>query len=177
MTHLACLWCLMLNDYYLTSVVTLVDSTLSLVAAAAALSLCALEQSRGIKSSGVILAYLICSLTRDVIELQVVGCSGIGSYHFIRSRIFVEGIWLTSHLWVNDFISHRSQRFNSTPEEAAGVFGRVFFRWMHPVLRKGYSARLNLASLPEIDPRLLSKGLRKRVLAYWTLECRSFKRS
>jgi hypothetical protein len=83
----------------------------------------------------------------------------------------VEGIWLVSHLWVKGFPSHHSQESISTPEEAAGIFSKVFFQWMHPVLREGYSAKLNLESLPEIDQRLLSKGLRKRVLTYWAREC------
>lgn len=170
-THLAFLWCLMLKSYYVTNVAILVDSALLLVTAAAALWLCVLEQSRGINSPSVILAYLACSLTRDLLELRFVGCSSTGTCFLIRSRIVVEGIWLTSHLWVKDFLSHHSQESISTPEEAAGIFGQVFFRWMHPVLKEGYSARLNPTSLPEIDQRLLSKGLRKRVLTYWAREC------
>ncbi|CAI7631082.1 unnamed protein product [Penicillium glandicola] len=157
----------MLKSYYVTNIAILVDSVLLIVTAAAALWLCVLEQSRGINSSRAILAYLACSLTRDLLELRFGGCSSIETCFFIKSRIVVEGTWLTSHLWVKDFLSHRSQESISTPEEAAGIFGRVFFRWMHPVLREGYSARLNLTSLPEIDQRLLSKGLRKRVLTYW----------
>jgi hypothetical protein len=158
----------MLKSY--TSATTLLDCALSLMVAGAALWLCLVEQSRVISSSRVILAYLTCSLIRDLLDL-VTGCSSIVTCIFIRSRILVVGIWLILHLSVNGFFSHNHQRSVSTPEEAAGFFGQVIFRWMHPVLREGYSTRLNLASLPEIDQLLLSKALRKRALTYWGREC------
>lgn len=141
--HLGVLWCLLFRRNPDASLATVIDSTLSLVTAAAALSLRILEPSRCVKSSGAVLVYLACSLAKDLLELRVVvGCSNIGPCFFIRSKIFLEGIWLTSYLWVNGFFSHHSQQLISTPEEAAGIFGQVFFWWMHPVLREGYSTRI-----------------------------------
>jgi hypothetical protein len=92
-----------------------------------------------------------------------------------QSRICIEGLWLTWDLRANDLFSRLGQKFAFIPEEAAGILSQIFFWWMHPLLREGYSARLNLATLPEIDEALSSQGLRKRALRFWVGRCNSLK--
>jgi hypothetical protein len=174
--HLGVIWCLLFSNYPDTSLATIIDSTLSLVTTTAALSLHILEQSRCVKPSGVVLVYLACSLTRDSLELQVIpSCLSTGTCHLVKSRICIEGLWLTWDRRANDLFSRLGQKFAFIPEEAAGILSQIFFWWMHPLLREGYSARLNLATLPEIDEALSSQGLRKRALRFWVGRCNSLK--
>lgn len=150
----------------------LVDTILVLVAATAAVSLSILEQKRSIGPSGIILVHLTCSLTRDLLELRVIAsCPSIAACYLIKSRVLLEGIWLVWGLRARGFL-YRGQEPGSMPEELAGLLGQVFFWWLHPVLREGYSARLNVSHLPEIDGHLSSKRLRRQILDSWAAECR-----
>lgn len=148
----------------------LVDTILVLVAATAAVSLSILEQKRSIGPSGIILVHLTCSLTRDLLELRVIAsCPSIAACYLIKSRVLLEGIWLVWGLRARGFL-YRGQEPGSMPEELAGLLGQVFFWWLHPVLREGYSARLNVSHLPEIDGHLSSKRLRRQILDSWAAE-------
>jgi hypothetical protein len=150
-----------------------VDTILVLVAVTAAVSLSILEQKISTGPSGIILVHLTCSLTRDLLELRVIAsCSSTGACYLIKSRALLEGIWLVWGLRARGFFSYRGKEPGSTPEEAAGLLGQVFFWWLHPVLREGYSARLGVSHLPEIDGNLSSKRLRGQILESWAAECR-----
>ncbi|OQD85570.1 hypothetical protein PENSOL_c099G11251 [Penicillium solitum] len=168
--HSAYFWYFLLSGHPDASLAILVDSTLVLVAATAAVSLSILEQKRSIGPSGIILVYLACSLTKDLLELRVIASSSIGACYLIKSRALLEGIWLTWGLQARGFFSYRDQEPGATPEEAAGLLGQVFFWWLHPVLREGYSARLSVSHLPEIDGHLSSKRLRRQILESWDAE-------
>lgn len=170
--HSAYFWYFLLRGRPDVSLAILVDPILVLVAATAAVSLSILEQKRSIGPSGIILVYLGCSLTRDLLELRVIASSSIGACYLIKSRVLLEGIWLAWGLRARNFFSYRDQEPSSTPEEAAGILGQVLFWWLHPVLRKGYSARLTVSHLPEIDGNLSSKRLRRQILESWDAECR-----
>jgi hypothetical protein len=170
--HLGVVWCLLFSNYPDTSLATLIDSSLSLMTATAALSLRILEQSRCVKSPDAVLVYLACSLTRDLLEV-IPCCLNTGTCHLIKSRICIEGLWLTWDLRANELFSRLGQKIAFIPEEAAGILSQIFFWWMHPLLREGYSSRLNLATLPEIDEALSSQGLRKQALRSWAGRCNS----
>lgn len=149
------------------------DSILVLVTATAAVSLSILEQKGSIGPSGIILVYIACHLTRDLLELRVISsCSSIGACYLITWRALLEGIWLAWGLRARGFFSYCGQEPGSTSEEAAGLIGQVFFWWLHPVLREGYSARLSVSHLPEINGHLSSKRLRRQILESWAAECR-----
>lgn len=160
-----------MRGYPDASLAILGDSILILVAATAAVSLSILEQNGPIGASGIKLVYLACSLTRDLLEIRATtSCSSIGACYLVKSRALLEGIWLAWDLRARGF-SHRGQRSSSTPEEAAGLLDQLFFSWLNPVLRKGYSARLSLSNLPEIDGHLSSNRLRRQILESWAAKC------
>ncbi|CAG8906436.1 unnamed protein product [Penicillium egyptiacum] len=167
--HLAYFWYFLLMGHPDPRLAILIDSALVLVGATTAVSLSILEQTGSISSSGVMLVYLACSLTRDLWELRVIAsCSSIGACYLVKSRAVLECIWLFWDLRARGFFLYHGQRSVSTPGEAVGLLGQVFFWWLHPVLREGYSARLSLSHLPEIDGHLSSKRLRRQVLESWT---------
>ncbi|EEA22450.1 ATP-binding cassette transporter, putative [Talaromyces marneffei ATCC 18224] len=87
--------------------------------------------------------------------------------HLIKIRVCLEGIWLLWDSYIKEVVIHQLSRSSSASEEASGVLGRIFFWWIHPVLKEGYKAVLNPENLPEIDSQLLSEGLRARAVRAW----------
>lgn len=117
-----------------------------------------------------ILVYLAFSLTRDLLEIQLdASCSNVGAYYSVKFRAVVEGIWLTQIVQARGFFSYHVKKSNCTPEETAALIGQAFLYWLHPVLRQGYRARLNLNQLPEIDEQLSSMKLRENVSEAWNM--------
>ncbi|KAJ5657350.1 ATP-binding cassette transporter [Penicillium longicatenatum] len=109
--------------------------------------------------------YLALALVRDLVALT----SGISdpyedSDHLVKLRACWEGAWLVFHL-----LSHgQTSEECPTSEEAAGLFSKILFLWVLPVLKEGYKATLSLYKLPEIHSSLRSEALREKVLGAWT---------
>ncbi|QGA21426.1 hypothetical protein EYB26_009136 [Talaromyces marneffei] len=167
MVQLATIWQVWLEPNIYADL-AIADAVISLLAAIGVLIIAVLEQSRRFHSLHIVHVYLAFSLTRDLIEFGAQSnCSSMRNCHLIKIRVCLEGIWLLWDSYIKEVVIHQLSRSSSASEEASGVLGRIFFWWIHPVLKEGYKAVLNPENLPEIDSQLLSEGLRARAVRAW----------
>ncbi|PYI07763.1 putative ATP-binding cassette transporter [Aspergillus sclerotiicarbonarius CBS 121057] len=111
-------------------------------------------------------AYLVLSGLLDVCGLFSGNCNP-STRQLVNLRVCLGGVWLASDPKLRDWIWYQTIPKASTSEEAAGIFSRVFFCWISPVLKEGYKTTLSLRGLPEIHSKLSSGTLRTKALESW----------
>ncbi|PYH88863.1 putative ATP-binding cassette transporter [Aspergillus ellipticus CBS 707.79] len=151
--------------------VAILDVCLSLGAAIGLVVIDLLERKRIVSPSRLVAAFLAFSLFRDAVELAISSdCPRSGNCHLVRLRGCLEGVWLVWDYGVRGPIGNPSSKVNSSSEETARIFSRVFFWWINPVIREGYRTNLSLHNLPDIHEKLSSETLRKEALKSWTTQ-------
>ncbi|EEA19776.1 lipid A export ATP-binding/permease protein msbA, putative [Talaromyces marneffei ATCC 18224] len=157
MVQLATIWQVWLEPNIYADL-AIADAVISLLAAIGVLIIAVLEQSRRFHSLHIVHVYLAFSLTRDLIEFGAQSnCSSMRNCHLIKIRVCLEGIWLLWDSYIKEVVIHQLSRSSSASEEASGVLGRIFFWWIHPVLKKG----IKLFSILRIYLKLIANFCQK----------------
>ncbi|KAF3061093.1 Multidrug resistance-associated protein 1 [Daldinia childiae] len=138
---------------------------------AAAIALCVLsliEHRRSIQPSSIITLYLTVCIIRDVLEVsrKYQGQRSWLMQDPILAQITLEATLLATENLQKELTKEHSGQYLS-PEERSGVFGRIFFWWINPVLVEGYHNVLQNSTLPSVDTKLLSKPIRTVAIRAW----------
>lgn len=139
-----------------------------IISAIAALSLSPLlffEQQRSFKPTDSTKIYLVTSILCDVVLLTIP--FGIISHPDMSHPVTVR---CSAHLVLLILESHgkRNVEKNSqSPEELNGVFSRIFFAWINPILLRGYQSILVDQDLPPLSRDLKPAVTRKAILRAW----------
>ncbi len=157
-------------------ILTFKDASKTLVASsaisfAAAADICILsyfEHARSIRPSTLVVLYLFASIAGLVPQL-LLSTRGLGHGADFAVAAFQIGLELTLLLiecQTKESILKPSYQ-PLAPEEISGIFGRTFFWWINPVLKKGNERFLTHSDLPATDRKLSSETLRRNVLRRW----------
>lgn len=151
----------------------ILDSAVTLCAAAAAVFLWLSEKEKSLGSLDLIAGYLACSLFRGILlEQSDQNSLEIEADYLLKSRALLEAIWLVQIFLGRKIYSYHDVESSSTAEEAAGLLGQAFLYWILPVLREGYSAALKLEDLPRLDDQFSSGTLRQKAAENWHATCK-----
>jgi len=139
-----------------------------IISAVAALSLGPLlffEQQRSFKPTDSTTIYLVISILCDVILLTIP--FGIISHIDMSRPVTVRCF---AHLVLLIFESHGKRNVEKkpqSPEELNGVFSRIFFAWINPIIFRGYRSILVDQDLPPLSKDLKPAVTRKAILRAW----------
>ena len=143
----------------------ILDSAVTLCAAAAAVFLWLSEKEKSLGSLDLIAGYLACSLFRGILlEQSDRNSLEIEADYLLKSRALLEAIWLVQIFLGRKIYSYHDVESSSTAEEAAGLLGQAFLYWILPVLREGY--------LPRLDDQFSSGTLRQKAAENWHATCK-----
>lgn len=138
---------------------------------AAAIDICILsyfEHARSIRPSSLIVIYLFASLVGHATQLSL-STNELGTVDEVAvaaSRICLELALLVIECRTKlSILKPLYQQL--APEEFSGIFGRTFFWWINPVLKKGNKTFLKPSDLPATDRKLSSEILRRNALRTW----------
>ncbi|KAI8961398.1 P-loop containing nucleoside triphosphate hydrolase protein [Daldinia sp. FL1419] len=145
-----------------------VSESLEVVATFVLCALLWLEHRRSIRSSSIITLYLAACIIRDVLEVfgTLQGQRGWLMQDPILAQITLEVALLATENLQKEQIEEYSGQYVS-PEERSGLFGKIFFWWISPVLMEGYHNVLLNSSLPSINSTLLSKPVHAAAIRAW----------
>ncbi|PWY92268.1 putative ATP-binding cassette transporter [Aspergillus heteromorphus CBS 117.55] len=159
------------SDSWYGDILAIAEVLVSLYAGVGLFIISLLERKRTVQPSLTVTAFLAVSLLRDAVELRLSSdCRRIYNCNFVKLRAGLEAIWLIWNCGVNSSIDHEK---DSSSEDTASIFSRVFFWWINPVLKAGYKSNLSLHNLPDIHRSLSSETLRKEALKSWNSQSRT----
>lgn len=126
------------------------------------------EHHRAIRTSWSPLLYLLCSLLGDVLFLtspepsfqEQVTTWVVARLALLKAVL----IFLESGNKESILMLHCREL---PPEQLAGNFGKTFFAWIYPILRKGYTDILTPQDIPGLEGKLSSGRLRRDILQAW----------
>ncbi|KAK4074366.1 hypothetical protein Trihar35433_3840 [Trichoderma harzianum] len=75
---------------------------------------------------------------------------------------------LTLFALLLESIEERKRLSNGSPEEFSGIWARISFSWLLPLLKTGYDKVLSQDDLPNLDTRLQSRVLRRQLITTWS---------
>lgn len=151
-----------------SSTAYLANACLSLAAACVLCPLSFLEHTNSVRPSSLILLYLASSVIGHAIQLSLFGYQqpNPGNLGLELTQICVELVLLVSESKGKGTIL-KSQYEALSSEELSSIFGRTFFWWINPILQEGHGKILDHADLPNVDSKLSSESLRRKILLSW----------
>lgn len=156
------------SDDDLRTGVSIAAASINLVVALFVFTLSWLEDSRSVRPSSVLSAYLFFSALLDLPQLRTLWLKGS---NVALARLFATSLAAKLVLL---FLEARSKRNrlkwslrDLPPETTSGIVNRSFLWWVNSVFRSGFSAVLAVDDLYDIDKPLSSKVLFKAISTSW----------
>ncbi|KAI0881278.1 ABC transporter [Annulohypoxylon maeteangense] len=163
--YLVALWD---SDDDLKTGVSIAASSINLVVAFLVLVLLWLEDSRSVRPSSVLSAYLFFSALLDLPQVRTLWLKGSNT---TLASLFSAGLTAKVVLLFLEAQNKRN-RLKWTlqdlpPESTSGIINRSFLWWVNSIFRSGFSAVLAVEDLYDIDEPLTSKILFDAISASW----------
>jgi hypothetical protein len=128
-----------------------------------------LEQQRLYQLSGLATRYLLVSVLCDVVYLTMP--SDIAK-HATISRPVLLRCCMQSALLVFEYGTQRCTLDISSPhrspKELHGLFGRLLFLWINPILLWGYKETFTQTDMPPLDHDMMPESTRKVMVDIWS---------
>jgi ATP-binding cassette, subfamily C (CFTR/MRP), member 1 len=148
--------------------VALAASVVGLLGVGAAVVLVALEHRRSVRSSSIVLVYLLAAIASDAVQLRTLL---IRRYLPNISVLICTSIACKATLLVLESLSKRSYLKPSdiaySPEEMSNVFERSVLWWLNSLFLSGNSRILSQSDLCPLDRGLYSSNLSRRMHKSW----------
>ncbi|KAL6871928.1 P-loop containing nucleoside triphosphate hydrolase protein [Trichoderma novae-zelandiae] len=139
--------------------------TLSSTATVIAFFLSRASHARSLRPSTVLDLYLSLSSLLNIARTRTLWLLAAGTPVAILMTV---NLSLTLFALVLESIEERKRLSNGSPEEFSGIWTRISFSWLLPLLKKGYAKVLSQDDLPNIDTRLQSRLLRRQLVTTWS---------
>lgn len=138
----------------------LASLAMSLIAALGLNLLLHLEQHRDCKPSCAATLYLLASVLCDLVALAM---PSTALHRPPPARCLLYAVLLA----LGCFMPRPNTPGIPRSEDESGIFGRLFFTWINPVLLRGYKSRLSSRDLPQLGAGLSAKLSRDSLLGAW----------
>lgn len=138
---------------------------LSSTATVAAFFLSRASHGRSLRPSTVLDLYLSLSSLLNIARTRTLWLLAAGSPVPILMTV---NLSLTLFALLLESIEERKRLSNGSPEEFSGIWARISFSWLLPLLKTGYDKVLSQDDLPNLDTRLQSRVLRRQLITTWS---------
>ncbi|KAJ4858374.1 ABC transporter domain-containing protein [Trichoderma breve] len=138
---------------------------LSSTATVAAFFLSRASHGRSLRPSTVLDLYLSLSSLLNIARTRTLWLLAAGSPVPILMTV---NLSLTLFALLLESIEERKRLSNGSPEEFSGIWARISFSWLLPLLKTGYDKVLSQDDLPNLDTRLQSRLLRRQLITTWS---------
>ncbi|KAL7934474.1 P-loop containing nucleoside triphosphate hydrolase protein [Trichoderma chlorosporum] len=145
--------------------VSLPADILSSTATLAAFLLSRASHGRSLRPSTVLDLYLSLSSLLNIARTRTLWLLAAGSPVPILMTV---NLSLTLFALLLESIEERKRLSSGSPEEFNGVWARISFSWLMPLLKSGYDKVLSQDDLPNLDTRLQSRLLRRQLITTWS---------
>ncbi|PNP47179.1 hypothetical protein THARTR1_10684 [Trichoderma harzianum] len=145
--------------------VSLPADILSSTATVAAFFLSRASHGRSLRPSTVLDLYLSLSSLLNIARTRTLWLLAAGSPVPILMTV---NLSLTLFALLLESIEERKRLSNGSPEEFSGIWSRISFSWLLPLLKTGYDKVLSQDDLPNLDTRLQSRLLRRQLITTWS---------
>lgn len=147
---------------------SLPNAVIGLVAALALGALSIVEHQRTIRPSLIVQFFLSLTLLFDAARVRTLWLQG---YHdtiaaVSTASLAIKFVLLLVEVVGKHSILHAEWRATS-PETTSGLFGKVFFGWLNPLFRTGFSRSLSVDDLLPLDKHLTTDYLYLRLHGAW----------
>ncbi len=147
------------------------SAALSFVSTLGIYPLSYMEQTRNIRPSTLLEAYLLASMVLDIPQARTLFLLRHSSNTAAIGAIFTASMGVKLVLWMLEAQSktkHLKHAYKEYPPEATrGICNRTFFWWLNPLLLKGFRSLLSMEDLYTTDPALSSKLLGEKMQTAW----------
>ncbi|KAL7947355.1 P-loop containing nucleoside triphosphate hydrolase protein [Trichoderma barbatum] len=144
---------------------SLAADILSSTATIAAFFLSRASHGRSLRPSTVLDLYLSISSILNIARTRTLWLLAAGSPVPILMTL---NLSLTLFALILESIEERKRLSNGSPEEFSGIWSRISFSWLIPLLKTGYDKVLSQEDLPNLDTRLQSRLLRHQLITTWS---------
>lgn len=138
---------------------------LSSTATVVAFFLSRASHGRSLRPSTVLDLYLSLSSLLNIARTRTLWLLAAGSPVPILMTV---NLSLTLFALLLESIEERKRLSNGSPEEFSGIWARISFSWLLPLLKTGYDKVLSQDDLPNLDTRLQSRLLRRQLITTWS---------
>ncbi|EHK17094.1 uncharacterized protein TRIVIDRAFT_195099 [Trichoderma virens Gv29-8] len=145
--------------------VSLPADILSSTATVAAFFLSRASHGRSLRPSTVLDLYLSLSSVLNIARTRTLWLLAAGSPVPILMTV---NLSLTLFALLLESVEERKRLSNGSPEEFSGIWARISFSWLIPLLKTGYDKILLQDDLPNLDTRLQSRLLRRQLITTWS---------
>ena len=123
------------------------------------------SHARSLRPSTVLDLYLSLSSLLNIARTRTLWLLAAGTPAPI---LMIVNLSLTLFALILESIEEKKRLANGSPEEFSGIWARISFSWLFPLLRKGYVKVLSQDDLPSLDTRLQSRLLRRQLITTWS---------
>lgn len=138
---------------------------LSSTATVVAFFLSRASHERSLRPSTVLDLYLSISSLLNIARTRTLWLLAAGSPVPILMTV---NLSLTLFALILESIEERKRLSNGSPEEFSGIWARISFSWLTPLLKTGHDKVLSQDDLPNLDNRLQSRLLRRQLITTWS---------
>ncbi|PTB72853.1 P-loop containing nucleoside triphosphate hydrolase protein [Trichoderma longibrachiatum ATCC 18648] len=138
---------------------------LSATATVLAFFLSRASHARSLRPSTVLDLYLSLSSLLNIARTRTLWLLAAGTPVPILMTV---NFSLTLFALVLESVEERKRLANGSPEEFSGIWARISFSWLFPLLKRGYAEVLSQDDLPNLDTRLQSRLLRRYLITSWS---------
>ncbi|KAL7923567.1 multidrug resistance-associated protein [Trichoderma austrokoningii] len=138
---------------------------LSSVATVTAFLLSRATHERSLRPSTVLDLYLFLQSLLNIVRARTLWLQAAGSPVPVLMTV---NLSLTLFALVLESIEEKKPLFQGSPEEFSGLWARISFSWLAPLLKTGHAKIISQSDLPNLDTRLQSRVLRRQLIATWS---------
>ncbi|EGR46616.1 uncharacterized protein TRIREDRAFT_66111 [Trichoderma reesei QM6a] len=123
------------------------------------------SHARSLRPSTMLDLYLSLSSLLNIARTRTLWLLAVGTPVPILMTV---NLSLTLFALMLESIEERKRLANGSPEEFSGIWARISFSWLFPLLKKGHAKVLSQDDLPNLDTRLQSRLLRRQLITTWS---------